>query len=83
MRREEVIFNQILIKACLGRKKASEAEGGKKAPNVGLPEGGGISNLKKKKKIMNLRADNAFSIYLLRILKTTKPEIGISKKAMA
>jgi hypothetical protein len=82
MRREEVIFNQILIKACLGRKKASEAEGGKKAPNVGLPEGG-ISHLKKKKKIMNLRADNAFSIYLLRILKTTKPEIGISRKAMA
>lgn len=38
---------------------------------------------RKMKKNITVRDNNAFSTYLFRVLKSTQPELGISKNAMA
>ena len=47
------------------------------SPNQGKGKRG-----RKLKKNVTVRDNNAFSTYLFRVLKTTKPELGISKNAM-
>jgi histone H2B len=80
------ILNFVFLSFYIGRKRKSDDERTQKpdqANNAKPNEGASVKkDLKKKKKHYNVRDPNAFSIYLLRILKTTKPDIGISKKAM-
>jgi histone H2B len=42
----------------------------------------GSSHPAKKKKFLQIRDDKAFQLYIFRVLKQVKPELGISKLAM-
>jgi histone H2B len=50
--------------------------------NAGNKDGKGKKGGRKLKRTVTVRDNNAFSTYLFRVLKTTKPDLGISKNAM-
>lgn len=70
----------------VGRKKSSQ-EGG----NVGVAGNPGDKNAvlngqatnPRKRKPLRIRDGNSFQTYIFRVLKEIKPELGISKKAIA